>query len=116
MCLPEVKGPYLLGKRFSQDPIEKHFGQQCSHGGRCNNLTVKALLTAQSLCVQGSQAMLPVRGNYNHERRLIPQQTIANTPLPNKQQPWQKNRLTHAKQHHNNYHFIKTIVLVLYLY
>ena len=83
MSFPEVKGHYLPSERFSQDPIENYFRQQCSHGGRCDNPTVDALFTAaQSLRVQGSQAMLPVRGNSSHKRRLIPQETIDGIPLP----------------------------------
>ncbi len=62
--LSSEKCPYLLSEHFSQDPLENYFGQQRSRGGRNQNPTVQACLTsAQSLRVQGSMAMVPLRGN-----------------------------------------------------
>lgn len=60
--LPEVSGHYLLSERFSQDPIENFFGRQRAAGGYSQNPTVHASITqAQSLRVQGSHALDPVR-------------------------------------------------------
>ena len=84
LALPEVQagGQYFL---MSQDPLENYFGQQRAHGGWCQNPTVQSCVTAaQSLCVQGSLAMLPVRGNSNRKRRLFPREIIDETPLPKK--------------------------------
>lgn len=81
--LPEMEGHYLLSERFSQDPIENYFGQQRSRGGWSSNPTVSSLVTAaQSLRVQGSQAMIPIRGNSSRKRKLFPQEVIDHNPLP----------------------------------
>ena len=67
---PDLKGKYILSDHFSQDPLENYFGQQRSSGGWCQNPTVSScLISAQSLCIQGSMAMLPVRGNSSRKRR-----------------------------------------------
>lgn len=67
--LAELKGKHLLSECFSQDPLENYFGQQRSRGGWCQNPTVQACLTsAQSLRVQGSLAMIPVRGDSSRKR------------------------------------------------
>lgn len=85
LSLPEMKGHYLLSEKFSQDPIENYFGQQRMHGGKCENPTVDSMImAAQSLRVQGSQAMLPVRGNSSRKRRLVLDEVIDDTPLPKK--------------------------------
>ena len=63
---------YLLSEHFSQDPIENYFGQLRSRGGWCQNPAVSDCLTsAQSIRVQGSMAMLPVRGNSSRKRRAM---------------------------------------------
>ena len=82
--LPGVTGQYVLSECFSQDPLENYFGQLCARGGRCENPTTKGTLeSAQSLRVQGSLAMQPVRGNSSRKRRLFPdQEKIDETPLP----------------------------------
>ena len=82
--LPGVTGQYILSECFSQDPLENYFGQLRVRGGRCENPTVKATLeSAQSLRVQGSLAMQPVRGNSSRKRRLFPdQEKIDETPIP----------------------------------
>ena len=74
----------MLSECFSQDPLENYFGQVCARGGRCENPTVKACLeSAQSLRVQGSFAMQPIRGNSSRKRRLFQgQEVIDNAPLP----------------------------------
>ena len=64
---PELKGKYILSDHFSQDPLENYFGQQRSCGA-----TVSACISsAQSIRVQGSQAMVPVRGNSSSKRRIL---------------------------------------------
>ena len=85
MKLPAFKDNYILSERFSQDPIENYFGQQRYHGGWSQNPTLQACITAaQSIRVQGSMAMVPVRGNSSRKRRLCPQadsDKIDDTPL-----------------------------------
>ena len=80
-----AKTPYLLSEHFSQDPIENYFGQQRSQGGWSQNPTVQACLTsAQSLRVQGSLAMMPLRGNSRRKKRLFKdkEEVIDDKPLP----------------------------------
>ena len=79
-----VSEQYVLSECFSQDPLENYFGQLRARGGRCENPTVQASLeSAQSLRVQGSLAMQPVRGNSSRKRRLFHgQEIIDETPLP----------------------------------
>ena len=81
---PVLEGKYVLSEHFSQDPLENYFGQQRSSGGWCQNPTISACLTsAQSLRVQGSMAMLPVRGNSSRKRRILHDANIIDdTPLP----------------------------------
>lgn len=82
------KERYLLSEHFSQDPLENYFGQQRSRGGWCQNPTVSACISsAQSLRVQGSMAMIPVRGNSRRKRRILrdKNEVIDNTPLPKRQ-------------------------------
>jgi len=90
--LPGVTGQYVLSECFSQDPLENYFGQLRACGGRCENPTVKASLeSAQSLRVQGSLAMEPVRGNSSRKRRLFHgKEIIDDTPLPKRrgQKKW----------------------------
>lgn len=86
LTLPGVTGQYILSETFTQDPLENYFGQLRSRGGWCDNPTVKSCLeSAQSLRVQGSQAMLPVRGNSSRKRRLFQgQEIISDKPLSKK--------------------------------
>ena len=80
---PEVSGHYLLSERFSQDPVENYFGRQRAAGGYSQNPTVQACVTnAQSLRVQGSLALNPVRGNSSRKRRHFNAEIIDDTPLP----------------------------------
>ena len=83
LSLPGVTGQFILSECFSQDPLENYFGQVRARGGRCENPTVKAALeSAQSLRVQGSYAMRPVRGNSSRKRLLFnTQDVIDTTPL-----------------------------------
>ncbi len=75
--------PYLLSEHFSQDPIENYFGQQRSRGGYCQNPNVQACLTsAQSLRVQGSLSMIPLRGNSRQKKRLFTDEIIDDKHLP----------------------------------
>ena len=81
--MAEGETPYLLSEHFSQDPIENYFGQQRSREGWCQNPTVQTCISsAQSLRVQGSLAMMPVRGNSRRKKRLFPQEVIDEKPLP----------------------------------
>ena len=60
--LPDTTGPYFLSERISQDPLENYFSRVRARGGRCENPTAKdCLQSAQSLRVQGSFAMQPIR-------------------------------------------------------
>ena len=83
---PKLKGKYILSDHFSQDPLENYLGQQRSCGGWSQNPTVNACISsAQSIRVQGSQAMVPVRGNSSRKRRILKDQNyevIDSTPLP----------------------------------
>ena len=76
---------YILSEKLSQDPLENYFGQQRARGGRCDNPTmVDCLHSAQSLRVQRSLALQPVRGNSSKKRKLFSEAspTIDDTPLP----------------------------------
>ena len=81
--LPCTSGRYILSECFSQDPLENFFGQIRAGGGYCKNPTFQSCLTStQSIRVQGSLAMLPVRGNScRKKRRRIAEEIIDNTPL-----------------------------------
>ena len=72
LAQPDLKDRYILSGCFSQDPLENYFGQQRSRGGWCQNPTVQACLSsAQSIRIQGSIAMIPVRGNSSRKRRAL---------------------------------------------
>lgn len=82
---PFMEGKYILSEHFSQDPLENYFGQQRSRGGWCQNPTVSACLSsAQSIRIQSSMAMIPVRGNSRKKRRVLQGKSdvIDNAPLP----------------------------------
>ena len=82
---PILEGKYLLSECFSQDPLENYFGQLRSHGGWTLNPTVSACpSSAQSIRVQGSMAMMPVRGNSTRKRHALQDKAdvIDNSPLP----------------------------------
>ena len=82
LSLLNVQGHYLLSEHFSQDPVENYFGQLRARGSYSSNPTVQACLTsAQFLRVQGSLAMLPLRGNSSRKKRLFTEEVIDNTPL-----------------------------------
>ena len=82
--LPEVSGHYLLSERFSQDPVENYFSRQRAAGGYNQNPSVQQCIrNAQSLRVQGSHALNPVRGNSSRKCRLFQDSEIIDeTPLP----------------------------------
>ena len=80
-----MKDKYILSEHFSQDPLENYFGQQRSRGGWCQNPTISACISsAQSLRVQGSMAMIPVRGNSRKKCHVLgdANQVIDVLPLP----------------------------------
>ena len=83
--LPDAMGLYFLSERILQDPLENYFGRVRARGGRCENPSAKdCLVSAQSLRVQGSFAMQPIRGNSSRKKRLFPEGcdvTVDNTPL-----------------------------------
>lgn len=82
---PGMKGHYLLSEHFSQDPLENYFGQLRARGGRCQNPMIQACITsAQSIRVQGSMGMTPVRGSCSRKKRLFPSEIIDDTPLSKK--------------------------------
>ena len=95
--LPELSGHYLLSERFSQDPIENYFGRQRAAGGYSQHPTVQACITnTQSLRVQGSHALDPVRGNSSRKRRLFQSKEVID---------YQKEKGTQKSNSINNYHF-----------
>ena len=74
LTLQGVSGQYILSSCFNQDPLENYFGNLRSRGGWCDNPSVKSALeleSAQSLRVQGSPAMMPIRGNSSLKRCLF---------------------------------------------
>ena len=48
---PRLKGEYLLGERFSQDPLENFFGRVRQAGGRSTNPNVKMMEEATDVVV-----------------------------------------------------------------
>ena len=81
----DLKDRYILSGYFSQDPLENYFGQQRSRGRWCQNPTVQACLSsAQSIRIQGSMAMIPVRGNTSRKHRALKDvnDIIDDSPLP----------------------------------
>jgi len=73
---------YILSEKFSQDPLENYFGKLRARGGYCQNPTVQACLTAaQSIRVQGSVSLTPVRGNSSRKRKLCQEEKIDDSPL-----------------------------------
>ena len=90
LTLPGVEGQYILSECFSQDPLENYFGQLRARGGRCDNPTIKSVIeSAQSLRIQRSLALQPVRGNCSRKRRLFPEaeEVIDNKPLLKRKAP-----------------------------
>lgn len=80
--LPGMSGQYLLSDRFNQDPLENYFSRQRAQGSRCDNPTAQACLeAAQSIRVQRSMSLQPVRGNCGRKRRQFPEEVIDDTPL-----------------------------------
>ena len=81
LALPDAKDQFLLSERLSQDPLENYFGCQRGRGGRNENPSVGSTLdSAQSIRVQRSLALKPVRGNCGRKRQ--PQKEVVDdTPL-----------------------------------
>ena len=84
LSLPGYENKYILSECFSQDPLENFFGQLRAKGGRCDNPTVQSCMqSTQSLRVQGSASLQPVRGNSTRKRRLFHnKEEIDSTSLP----------------------------------
>lgn len=78
--------PWSYLTAFSQDPLENYSVQVRAQGWRCENPTIKAALeSAQSLHVQGSYAMQPVRRNSSRKQWLFKGQGVIHVdeaPLP----------------------------------
>ena len=74
----------VFSERFNQDPLESVFGKQRSHGGHCDNPTIKDFVyNTTSLRLQGALAKDPVQGNCRRRVRDSKQaDLIDNTPLP----------------------------------
>lgn len=84
LSLPNIHGHYLLSEHFSQDPVENYFGQLRARGSYnyCSNPTVQSCLTSMQFDrVQGSLAMLPLRGNSSRKKLLFTEEVIDDTPL-----------------------------------
>ena len=91
LSLPGYPEKYILSECFSQDPLENFFGQVRGRGGRSENPSVQACLeSTQSLRVQGSVSLLPVRGNSSRKRRLLHKEVIDDTPLPKRRRQAKK--------------------------
>ena len=79
------KGFYILSACFNQDPLESYFGNVRAAGRRNVNPSVREVLsTADTLRLQGSMALDPVRGNSSRKRRLFQSKDIdvTDAPLP----------------------------------
>ena len=77
-----MEGKYILSEHLSQDPVENYFGKLRYHGGWCQNPSISACINAaQSIRVQGSMAMMPVRGNSGRKRRIVKDDVIDDKPL-----------------------------------
>ena len=75
--LPCTTGHYLRIERFSQNPLENNFGQQRACGRYFHNPTMQACIaSARSLRVQGSIAMVPVRGIQAERNALLRKQLV----------------------------------------
>ena len=74
---------YVLTERFNQDPLESFFGKQRMRGGYNDNPNVKTFLkNTQSLRVQGSVALKPMRGNCRRSKGKENTIAVDSTPLP----------------------------------
>ena len=84
-CLLKQEGvKFLLSERFCQDPVETFFSHQRSKGGHSDNPTVKQFLdNTESIRIQKSAALAPLRGNCSRKYSKREQQVIEvdNTPL-----------------------------------
>ena len=79
LSYPGVKA--VFSERFNQDLLESFFGKQRSHGGHCDNPTVKDFLyNTTSLWLQGALAKGPVGGNCRR-RNSEQAELINNAPL-----------------------------------
>ena len=82
----------LFSERFSQDPLEQFFGMQRSHGGRCDNPTVRDFVyNTTSLRLQGSLAKDPIRGNCRRRPLSEEGDIVDDTPLPKRKCTRKKN-------------------------
>lgn len=54
LCLPGAEGLFLLSERFSQDPLENHFGHQRARCGRSDNPSVLQVDYTRKKCYDGS--------------------------------------------------------------
>ena len=72
---------YVLSAKLSQDCVESFFGKQRMRGGYCENPNVSSFISgAQSLRVQSSTAIQPLRGNCR--LRVVDDVCIDDRPLP----------------------------------
>ena len=92
--LPNTGPKYVLSDKFSQDCLENYFGKLRSKGGWCDNPTVKACLdSAQSLRVQGSMSMEPIRGNSSRKRHLFHGEEVINDKPLSKKPRYKKGQI-----------------------
>ena len=90
LCYPGVKA--IFSERFNQDPLESFFGKQRSHGGYCENPTVRDFVyNTTSLRVQGALAKDPIRGNCR--RNSTQADLVDDTPLPKRKRYSAKRKL-----------------------
>ena len=75
---------YILSEKFNQDPLKSFFGMQRIRGGSNDNPNVVTFLkNTNTLRLQGSAALKPLRGNSqrDHKENTAPL-VVDSTPLP----------------------------------
>ena len=82
--IPGVK--FVLSGRFSQDPLEKYFGNQRQHGGSNENPNVQQMVhSASALRALKSVTLNSVRGNCGRSKaQKRPPLVVDNSTLPKK--------------------------------
>ena len=74
---------FFLSSRLNQDPLESFFGKQRQRGGGSDNPNVYQFINnTQSLRIQGSVALQPLRGNCRKREQINEENLITSEPLP----------------------------------
>lgn len=70
--LTQKNGSFLLSERFSQDPLESHFGQQRARGGSNDNPNSRTFLyNTQAIRIQSTLAIGTSGGNVRKQKRPL---------------------------------------------